>query len=360
MHLHIVGGFLGSGKTTAIIGAAKSLMARGKRVGVITNDQGKFLVDTAFMRASDIPSVEVTGGCFCCNYENLDERLDQLTASAHPDVVFAESVGSCADIVATVLKPLLQLRSQSGGPSSFTVFADIRLLRRRLLGLPLPFSEKVIYLFDKQLEEAGLIILNKCDTLDEPSRTEVEALAGNRFPSARIRLQNSHDPMQTASWAELLESGILPLPAQSLEIDYQRYGDGELQLAWLDESVTLFPPAGRGRDTVIRFIDAVASGLEERRLPVGHVKFFVQSGDDAVKVSLVTAGSSDWRSAIPELDRGEIRILVNARVETDSGAIRDIITRALESVRASTGTEYHESDVAVFHPGFPRPTHRIG
>jgi hypothetical protein len=40
---------------------------RRKRVGVITNDQGKYLVDTAFVRTSDIPAVEVFGGCFFGN-----------------------------------------------------------------------------------------------------------------------------------------------------------------------------------------------------------------------------------------------------------------------------------------------------
>ena len=106
MQLHLVGGFLGSGKTTAIIGAAQLLMAQGKRVGVVTNDQGRYLVDTALF-ASSLPTVEVTGGCFCCNYDNLQARLDQLQASAQPDVIFAESVGSCADLVATVVRPLL-------------------------------------------------------------------------------------------------------------------------------------------------------------------------------------------------------------------------------------------------------------
>lgn len=360
MHLHIVGGFLGSGKTTAIIGAARYLMERGKRVGVITNDQGKFLVDTAFMRAADIPAVEVTGGCFCCNYENLEERLDQLTAAARPEVVFAESVGSCADIVATVLKPLLELRSGSGGPSSFTVFADIRLLRRRLLGQTLPFSEKVIYLFDKQLEEAGLIILNKSDTLSASELAEVEELARTRFPGARIRPQNSHDPAQTAAWADLLESGTLPLPSQSLEIDYRLYGEGELQLSWLDEEITLVPLPGRGKESVVRFIEEVAEKLEARRLPVGHVKFLVQGGGEAVKVSLVAAGSSDWRSTVTEPEAAEVHILVNARVESEPGVIRDIIVRALDRVRSETGAAYRESEVASFHPGLPRPTHRIG
>jgi G3E family GTPase len=48
MNLHLVGGFLGSGKTTGIIAASKLLLSRGLRVGVITNDQGKYLVDTAY------------------------------------------------------------------------------------------------------------------------------------------------------------------------------------------------------------------------------------------------------------------------------------------------------------------------
>jgi G3E family GTPase len=116
MNLHIVGGFLGSGKTTAIINASRRIMARGRTVGVITNDQGKYLVDTAFVRASGIPAVEVIGGCFCCNYDDLQARLDQLRDSARPDTIFAESVGSCADIVATVLKPLIELRAPGGLP----------------------------------------------------------------------------------------------------------------------------------------------------------------------------------------------------------------------------------------------------
>ena len=110
--IHLVGGFLGAGKTTAIIQASKTLMRQGKRVGVITNDQGKYLVDTAYYRAEDIPAVEVTGGCFCCHYTELDEQIQTLLDDIQPDVLFAESVGSCADIVATVLNPLNRFRDR--------------------------------------------------------------------------------------------------------------------------------------------------------------------------------------------------------------------------------------------------------
>ena len=89
MILHLVGGFLGSGKTTAIIAAARHLLAASQRVGVVTNDQGRYLVDTAFFQTQQVPTVEVTGGCFCCHYDDLEERLEELDRSALPHVIFA-------------------------------------------------------------------------------------------------------------------------------------------------------------------------------------------------------------------------------------------------------------------------------
>ena len=45
----MLGGFLGAGKTTAVAKLAERLTAQGQRVGLITNDQGKELVDTAML-----------------------------------------------------------------------------------------------------------------------------------------------------------------------------------------------------------------------------------------------------------------------------------------------------------------------
>ena len=42
----MVGGFLGAGKTTAILRMAERCTASGRRVGLITNDQSVGLVDT--------------------------------------------------------------------------------------------------------------------------------------------------------------------------------------------------------------------------------------------------------------------------------------------------------------------------
>src|SRR6185312_8109073 len=100
-----VGGFLGAGKTTLVIAAARHLQQQGLKPAAILNDQGADLVDTAYTRASGLPASEVTGGCFCCRFSDFLAAADQLRSYA-PDVIFAEPVGSCTDLSATILQPL--------------------------------------------------------------------------------------------------------------------------------------------------------------------------------------------------------------------------------------------------------------
>src|SRR6267378_2208713 len=163
MKVFLVGGFLGSGKTTAIHQAALCLQEEGKKTGVVTNDQGEQLVDTQFIRQQQIAVSEVTQGCFCCNFQQLHESLQSLQKMEPVDVIFAESVGSCTDLIATVIKPLSQVDKPI--ESVLSVFADVRLLSSYLLMGKDIFHGNMNYIFEKQLEEADIVVLNKTDTL---------------------------------------------------------------------------------------------------------------------------------------------------------------------------------------------------
>jgi G3E family GTPase len=57
----MIGGFLGAGKTTAVAALAQRLVQQGLRVGLITNDQGSELVDTAMLRARGFATEEIAG-----------------------------------------------------------------------------------------------------------------------------------------------------------------------------------------------------------------------------------------------------------------------------------------------------------
>ena len=58
----MIGGFLGAGKTTAVAKLAQRLTERGLKVGLITNDQGRELVDTQMLRAKGFATEEIPGG----------------------------------------------------------------------------------------------------------------------------------------------------------------------------------------------------------------------------------------------------------------------------------------------------------
>ncbi len=360
MELHIVGGFLGSGKTTAIIQAAKDLTAAGKKVGVVTNDQGKYLVDTAFVRLADLPAVEVSGGCFCCNYNDFNDQLSNLIREANPDIVFAESVGSCADIVATVVKPLLELDDAGVQPSSFSVFVDSRLYLHHLLGNPLPFSEDVVYIFEKQIEEAGLLVINKIDLLDAAQSSQLEQLLKAQPAIPPFRFQNSLVAESVSEWLRLIQGAGGYTPGNSLDLDYERYGRGEAQMAWLDEKLFLsFDGEQQPRHIVIGFFQHLLDLLAHNHIGIGHLKFILQWDSTSVKLSFTGLPETGWQSAIPRIPTGEVHILVNARVETSAETLRQVLLEALHKTQSEHPFTFIEENVSFFHPGKPQPTHRI-
>lgn len=67
--LIVVGGFLGAGKTTLLWEAARRLMKQWLNVGLITNDQAPELVDSALLSLNNLHVAEVSGSCFCCNFD---------------------------------------------------------------------------------------------------------------------------------------------------------------------------------------------------------------------------------------------------------------------------------------------------
>src|SRR5262245_54420992 len=162
----MVGGFLGAGKTTALLRLAEYVTSKNRRVGLLSNDQSPGLVDTALVQSHQYPVQEITGGCFCCRFNSLTSAAERLTESAKPDVFLAEPVGSCTDLRASVQYPLRRLYGDNYRVAPLSVLVDpIRALR--ILGLePGPvFSPKVLYVYQKQLEEAEIIVINKADRL---------------------------------------------------------------------------------------------------------------------------------------------------------------------------------------------------
>ena len=183
----MVGGFLGAGKTTSILRFAEWLTARGLRVGLITNDQGGGLVDTALARSRRMPVEEIVGGCFCCRFTSLVEAAESLVRDAAPDVLLAEPVGSCTDLVATVTLPLEQIYGDRFTVAPLSVVVDpIRAARVLDPEGPGGLSENVRFIYRKQLEEAEIVVVNKIDLVDASARDRLRKAIAAAAPRAEI------------------------------------------------------------------------------------------------------------------------------------------------------------------------------
>ena len=358
MKVHLISGFLGSGKTTAIVSASKYLLSQGKKVGVVTNDQGKFVIDTHFLRLEDIPTVEVAGGCFCCNYTEFENSLDYLTKHVEPDVIFAESVGSCADVVATVMKPLLDYKLLHETDTSFSVFVDVRMLEKYLLDEELPFQDGVIYIFEKQIEESSFLVLNKSDLFSQERLLNLIKIAKERFPQKLIISQSSLVQNQVVSWLEIINNQNT-FPKHQFDIDYQTYGNAEQKLSWYDARINAIFVGEDFSNFVNLFINRLQFEFSKRNIAIGHLKFLIDDEHNHQKISIVNQSElSNGMKWTHEKWFSPVDFSINARLECDADLLKSVIRFCLQQDHFPSLT-LNWVEEKSFHPGFPKPTHRI-
>jgi len=364
MELHLVGGFLGSGKTTAIASAARMLVSKGTKVTVITNEQGRHLVDTEFIRSENLPAMDVTEGCICCHLDDFAGRIEEISRKFNPEILFAESVGSCADLVATVINPLLDIRKTAAAPASLSVFADSRLLRRWLKNREMPFSEQVMYIYQKQLEEAGLVVVNKFDLLSEQEKKDIISLAREKFPDKQIHPQNSLDGNQVRGWLDIIRSEVQSLTGESLEIDYDLYADGESRFTWLEKEIRLKPAEDALLSRIRNFIKTLPAKLEDEGLKIAHIKFLLSSEGKSQKISItgeeLQSGQPLMTMGADQMSvRGEIDLLINIMVEGASLKVESLVNGMIGNCFDLAGIKLEEKTSFMRVPGYPKPTMRI-
>lgn len=352
MQIHLLSGFLGSGKTTAVSTACDILQQANVPVAVITNDQGSVLVDAGVFRNKGVPDRQVVNGCFCCNYTQLADHIGELMETCRPLVIFAESVGSCTDIVATVMKPLLL--SGQAMEVSFSSFADIRLLHLLYIRQEPVFSPEVQYIFQKQLEEASTIVLTRADISGTGDTAEVQAFLQTSYPGKKVLLINGYDPASVRIWLDHISTGAALIQEPALDIDYPVYGAGEAKLAWLDRELQIEHPNGRAPEEAAWLAAEIYRNLTALELTIGHLKLSING---AVKISFTATGGSPADMPLPKGHTAAV--VINARVETDPGTLTTVVEQAVAALERSRHCVVRQISSAAFVPGYPQPQHRI-
>jgi G3E family GTPase len=354
--LLMIGGFLGAGKTTTIARLARHFTDQGLRVGLVTNDQAYGLVDTQQLRAQGFQVGEVPGACFCCKFDELVETAAALGADGQPDLILTEPVGSCTDLVATVLRPLQDLFGDRYQLGPLAVLCKPEHGRKILGGSGSGFSPQAAYIFLKQLEEAQLIVLNKIDRLDTGAQQQLLELLGERFPDTPIL------PV-SATTGLGFEPLIAALAAESthrpLEIDYDTYAAGEAALGWLNCGVRFSRPTAWSLDAVTeQLVTQFSEALRAATIEPGHVKVLASSETHTAVANWVASEVPVELSVASGAQVTTADLLVNVRVQGDPDLLADLVQQAIAQVARPLGLEAKLSAVQHFRPSRPQPTHR--
>ncbi len=360
----MIGGFLGAGKTTAVGRLAQHFTQKGLRVGLITNDQGSGLVDTTLLRARGFATEEIPGGCFCCRFNSLMEAATRLTTANRPDVFIAEPVGSCTDLVATVTYPLRRIYGESFAIAPLSVLVD-PVRAGRVLGLEAGarFSEKVVYIYRKQLEEANLIVINKSDLLDDARREGLRDALTREFPRAEILSVSARTGAGLEPW--LARLGIAEQSSSdAMPVDYDLYAEGEALLGWLNATIQLASVSSfEAGDVLTTLARGIQETLQVERAEIAHLKMTLSPDAGLGGLAVVNLVRNDF---VPELSQ-ELeeaipsgQLILNLRAEGAPEILRQAVETALANLPAQfPGISARLDHLERFRPGRPTPTHRL-
>ena len=94
MKIHIIGGFLGSGKTTLIMAMAERYIEKGLKVTILENEAGEIGVDGAVLRNKGLDAVELTKTQIeNFNKENTQSTMRSIERDIDPDILIIEPTG---------------------------------------------------------------------------------------------------------------------------------------------------------------------------------------------------------------------------------------------------------------------------
>lgn len=176
----VFSGFLGSGKTTAMIALTKYCTAHGMNAAMISNDlgHGVDLADNRLALFSGCNASEMTEDCICYQNEQLAGRINSYFESGC-ELVISDIPGFGVGALEHVYHGLSEKFPGAYELAPFTVLVEPDTVKLLQSG-----GGDLRYILDAQLLEADLIILNKCDTISKETAESCRIWLGEKYPQA--------------------------------------------------------------------------------------------------------------------------------------------------------------------------------
>lgn len=211
MKIAQIAGFLGSGKTTALMKIVDELVKRKHKVAIVVNDVGDISVDARFIEAHGLKAKEISGGCICCQIAgSFAETLANLHDAFDPDIVIVEPSG--------VAIPWGLKRAAEYSEAKTVVTIEhapvITLVDASRIQILVKAVKRLV---ETQIREADICYVNKVDLATDEQIKMTEEFIREMNPTAKILHMSATTGEGIESAVDAIESGKSARYDESME-----------------------------------------------------------------------------------------------------------------------------------------------
>ncbi len=226
------------------------------------------------------------------------------------------------------------------------------------------FTEKVLYIYRKQIEEADLLVISKSDVLESERLNLLHEAISREYPGKEILAVSARNGSNIEKWFSRITSSE-QVARTAMEVDYAVYADREALLGWLNCTILISSEPGVDADQLLKALArCVLERLRAVHGEVAHLKMTL--GPDMNLAGEVAAVSLVRNDFVPELTlrleepEKAGQLILSLRAEPASDVLGAAVREGLAEVAVRfPGVRTTLDHLEHFRPGKPTPTHRI-
>lgn len=339
----VFSGFLGAGKTTAMMALTRYYTAHHGKAAMISNDLGAgvTLADHRLALLSGVNASEITGECICFCRDVLAERLNACFADGC-ELVLSDIPGFGVGAREHVYHGLSGAYAGQFELAPFTVLVEprsVELLRGGQGG-------DAAHILRAQLLEADLIVLNKCDLLDGAEIEADKRWLAAQYPQAEVLAVSAAagDGLEELSRALRQGSASLRRPAIDCEDAGLQNAMGQLTEYYLEYRAQVCCRDFDGTQYLADIACRLRTDLQAGGFEIPHLKLLAWEPEgDFGKVDLlgVTRPIEITRRFARRCT--DVAVILNANAACPAGRLDELITAAVREA-----SRLHRLELAVF------------
>ena len=339
----VISGFLGSGKTTAMMALTKYYSEHYGKAAMISNDlgEGVMLADHKLAQLSVCRAEQITDECICFCHDVLADRLNAFYTDGC-DLVVSDIPGFGVGALEHVYHGLTEDHPGQFELAPFTVLIEPRnamLLRTGQGG-------DMGVILDAQLKEANLIVLNKCDLLDDAGRETESSWLAQHYPQAAVITISAATGDNLGALCLALRDGKASMQHPDIDYDADDLQDamGSLSEYYLQYRALVCCNDFDGNAYLTDLAEQIRSAIGASGNEVPHFKLLAWGPEgDFGKADILGTGRLVELPKRFDKPCTDIAVILNTSAACPDGTLDSIIAEAVRSV-----SERYQLEITVF------------